>query len=75
MIASVGIVHLTGSHSVAYNNGDNNDCSGNRECQCSSVVRTSDFKSEDPGFDPVTGQGGERFSIPPSQLLHRLVCA
>ena len=34
----------------------------------SSVVTASEFKSEDPGFDPV---GGDSFSIPPSQLLCR----
>ena len=43
---------------------------------CSSVVRESEFKSEDPGFDPMVGQGEEQvFCPPPSQLLCRLVCA
>ena len=34
------------------------------------MVRESEFKSEDPGFDPLAGQGGEQFfSVSPSQLL------
>ena len=37
----------------------------------SSVVRVSEFKSEDPGFYPLLGQCC--FFIPPSQLLGRLV--
>ena len=43
----------------------------------SSVVRASEFKSEDPGFDPMVGQGGGQdfFCIPARQLLCRLVCA
>ena len=35
----------------------------------------SEFKSEDPGFNPLAGLGEEQFSVPPSQLLCRLVCA
>ena len=36
-----------------------------------SVVRASEFKSEDPGFDPLAGLGMIRdmFSVSPSQLL------
>ena len=43
---------------------------------CSSV-RESEFKSEGPGFDPLAGQGEKpnSFSVPPNQLLCRLVCA
>ena len=33
-----------------------------------------EFKSEDPGFDPLVGQGEGRFVTRPSQLLCRLVC-
>ena len=44
-----------------------------------SVVRASDFKSEDLyGFEPLVGQGEDQvgfFNIPPNQLLCRLVCA
>ena len=47
-------------------------CSGKKWTQRdwgpSSVVRASELKSEDPGFDPLAGQGE-------SQLLCRLVCA
>ena len=42
----------------------------------SSVVRRSELKPEDPWFDPIAGQGKKNtFSVPPSQLLRRLVCA
>ena len=34
-----------------------------------SVVGASEFKSEDPGFDPQAGQGEGVLSVPPSQLL------
>ena len=38
------------------------------------MVRESEFKSEDPGFDPLAGQGeGQVLFAPPSQLLCRLV--
>ena len=41
-----------------------------------SVLWESEFKSEDPGFDPLTGaRVRSGFSVPPSQLLCRLVCA
>ena len=30
----------------------------------SSVVRASEFKSEDPGFDPLAGQGRAQFFYP-----------
>ena len=39
----------------------------------SSVVRESEFKSKDPGIDPMAGQGC--VFVPPSLLLCRLVCA
>ena len=42
----------------------------------SSVVRASELQFEDPGFDPLAGQGEERvFSVPPSQLLCRFTRA
>ena len=47
----------------------------NRSAGCSSEVRGSEFKSEDPGFDPWRGRVRGSFSVPPSQLLCRLVCA
>ena len=40
-----------------------------------SVVRESEFKSEDPEFDPLTAQGERVFSVSPSQLLCIPVCA
>ena len=36
---------------------DDDDNDGGR----GSVVRASQFKSEDPGFDPLAGQGEEQF--------------
>ena len=40
------------------------------------MVSASEFKSEDPGFDPLAEQGDELvFSVPSSQLLCRLVYA
>ena len=45
----------------------------------SSVVTASEFKSEDPGFNPLAGQGGEGggqlFCPSESALSARLVCA
>ena len=39
-------------------------------------LESRNSKSEDPGFDPLAEQGEEQFfSVPPSQLLSRLVCA
>ena len=38
---------------------------------CSSVARESEFKSKDPGFGPLAGQGENSFSVSPSQLLCR----
>ena len=35
---------------------------------CSSVVRASAFTSEDPGFDPLVGQGEEQFFCPSESL-------
>ena len=46
-------------------------CAGGR----GSLVRQSEFKAEDPGFDPLAEQGEEQFSVSSSQLLCRLVCA
>ena len=45
----------------------------NGELLRSSVVRESEFKSQDPGFDPLAGQGEAQFFPvpPPSQLLRR----
>ena len=41
----------------------------------SSVVSLRvEIQSEDPGFDPLAGQG-EKLSVHPSQLLCRLVCS
>ena len=41
-----------------------------------SLVSASELKPEDPGFDPLAGQGDTQFfSVPPNQLLCRLVCA
>ena len=40
------------------------------------MVKELEFKSEDAVFDPLAGQGElNGFSVPPSQLLCRLVCA
>ena len=39
----------------------------------SSVVRTSEFKPEEPGFDPLAGQTAS-FSIPPCQLVQTHLC-
>ena len=35
------------------------------------MISESEFKSEDPGFDPLAGQdgGGGSFSVPPIKLL------
>ena len=33
----------------------------------------SEFKSKDPGFDPLAGQDAYQFLVPPSELLCRLV--
>ena len=44
-------------------------------CECISVVRASECKSEDPGFDPLQGRVRGSFSVSPSQLWCRLVCA
>ena len=42
---------------------------------CSSVVRESDFRSEDPGFDPLAGQGEGPFSCPSeSTLVQTCLC-
>ena len=42
----------------------------------SSVVRASEFKSEDSGFDPLAGgMVRKSVSVPSGQLLRRLVCA
>ena len=35
----------------------------------SSMVRVSEFKSKDPRFDPLVGQGGEEFFCPPEATL------
>ena len=35
----------------------------------SSVVRESEFKSEESRFDPVAGQGEGQFSVPESTLV------
>ena len=45
---------------------------------CSSVVRALEFKSEDPGFDPLVGQGGSESTLvqtclcltPPTYVRH-----
>ena len=42
---------------------------------CYDRVRASEFYSEDRGFDPLAGQGDGQVSVPPSQLLCRLVRA
>ena len=40
------------------------------------VSASSELKPEDPGFDPLAEQGDTQFvSVPPNQLLCRLVCA
>ena len=40
-----------------------------------SVVRESEFKSEDPGFDPLLGQGEENhFSPSESTLVQTCLC-
>ena len=40
------------------------------------MVRALEFQSEDPGFDPLAGQGEEQFFCPSeSKLLCRLVCS
>ena len=40
-----------------------------------SVVNESQFKPEDPGFDPLAEQGEKQFSVARSQLVGRLACA
>ena len=35
----------------------------------SSVVRASEFESEDPGFDPLAGQGDTQFLCPSESTL------
>ena len=41
-----------------------------------SVVRDLEFKSEDPGFDPLAGKGGEEQFFCPSEstLVHAGLC-
>ena len=42
------------------------------------VMSASEFKSEDPGFDPIPWRGRVKrqfLSVSPSELLCRLVCA
>ena len=41
----------------------------------SSVFRASELKSKDPVFDSLAGQVRDSFSVPPSQLVCRFVCA
>ena len=38
-------------------------------------IRASEFKSEDPGFDSLAGRMMGQFSVSPSQVLCRPVCA
>ena len=41
----------------------------------SSVVRASEFKSEDPGFDPLAGQDNDQFFCPSeSTLVQTCLC-
>ena len=42
---------------------------------CGSVVKESEIKSKDPGFDPLERQGRNSYSISLSQLLCRFVSA
>ena len=42
---------------------------------CSSVVRESEFKSEDPGFDSLVGQGEKHFFSPSESTLVKTICA
>ena len=68
-LASLGLVCLYQHRSAMITK---NEQDGGR----SSVVRASEFYSEDPGFDPlaVQGQGKRQFVVPLSQLLCRPFC-
>ena len=51
------------------------DCFGEDGGRSSTVIRASEFKSEDPGFNPLVEQGEGEFSCPSeSTLVQTCLC-
>ena len=61
------MTHITTDQDEKHSNGD--FCSNCFDGGCSSVVRESEFKSEDPGLDPPAGQGEKQLFCPSKSTL------